>query len=177
MTGPERLRQFLATATEEQLAAIHAESDKHRGVGPKVSDMIADWDRQAPVLEAFEASRFAKLDEFFNSLTDDEFEALWARVLSRRPVLGNHHEHGDTPISTKPIPGSWVSPADFISPAEREKFRAQEPNPIEVFDEFFGSLTDREFSYMWARVKRMNSGPRAKEYQAYINRMKERHHG
>lgn len=40
MTGPEKLREFLRTATPEELAAVREEAREYRNVGPKLKDVI-----------------------------------------------------------------------------------------------------------------------------------------
>lgn len=71
-TGPERLREFLQTATEEELAEVHAASDKFRGVGPKVVDYLETQEM------------IDKLDQLFKDMTDAEFDAIWDEVESKR---------------------------------------------------------------------------------------------
>lgn len=80
LTGPEHLRAFLATATEERLEEARQAAAEYKDVGPKMSEVIASWERQKPVLEAFEKSPIDIFNEFWEGLSDEEFDRMWAEV-------------------------------------------------------------------------------------------------
>ena len=73
-TGPEHLREFLQNATEEELAEARAAAAEGKGVGPTVKEYFESFEMQDVI---------KKFDELFDSLTDEEFDAMWDEVRSK----------------------------------------------------------------------------------------------